>query len=119
MEKTITIIGEKVKLKTSGAFAIRYKSQFKRDPISDIMKLYKGLEVKNKKDEENEFMPENFDTEVFLNMVWVLAKTADASIKEPFDWLDDFETFPIMEILPEVMELISASLGTTVVSKKK
>jgi len=55
------------------------------------------------------------DMEVFYNICWTLAKTADNSISEPLEWLDTFEVFPLMEILPELQELMMSSLS----SKKK
>ncbi|WP_316246313.1 hypothetical protein [Sutcliffiella horikoshii] len=56
------------------------------------------------------------DMEVFYNICWTLAKTADKNIPEPIDWLDEFEEFPIMDIMSELQELITKSFGTT---KKK
>lgn len=116
MEKIINIGEKKVKFKTSGAFALTYKAQFKRDPIADVMKLFKG--INNIQKVEEEFNYENIDMEVFFNMTWVLAKTADKNIKAPLEWFEEFDSFPIMEVLPEILELIGVSFGTSVKSKK-
>ena len=59
------------------------------------------------------------EMEKVFNIVWVLAKTADTSIKEPMEWLDEFETFPLSEILPTVFEMIMQTFGATQESKKK
>ena len=39
----------------------------------------------------------------------LLAKTANDSIPDPQAWLDSFDTFPVMDILPHVIELFSKS----------
>lgn len=106
MEKTIVIDGKEVTFKSTGATPLRYKAQFGNDFFAEIMKLDKVLKT------DNEGKPDisNIDFEVFYNLAWVLAKTADTSIKDPMTWLDTFEEFPIVEILPELQDLIFATL---------
>ncbi|WP_226665242.1 hypothetical protein [Cytobacillus firmus] len=120
MEKTIPIDGKKVKFKSAGGNALRYKMQFGRDFIVDIAKMNEltKLQIKVQKGKRQPTYEEikSLDTEVFFNIAWVLAKTADDSIPEPLTWLDSFEAFPLMEILPELGPLIAASMET---SKKK
>ncbi len=119
MEKTITIDGRPVRLKSTGATVLRYKQQFGQDYFSELLKLVKiaeplgtlesgELDLSSMRTEDLAL----FDLEVFYNFVWVLAKTADKSIPEPIEWLEEFESFPIMEILPEIMDLLSASIQT-------
>ena len=114
MEKQLTIDGRQVKFKSTGAFLLRYKAQFGRDALQDIIKLQEALgensEVKN---------ISALDLEVFYNLIWTLAKTADPDIEPPMEWLDSFSTFPLMDILPELMDMIFGCLGSTVKSKKK
>lgn len=117
MEKTIVIDGKEIRLKSTGATALRYKAQFGKDLFQDLLKMA-GLEkVMNK--ESSEIDPkdlEQLDFEVFYNIIWILAKTADDTIPEPIAWLDEFDEFPMMEIIPELHELIFASMKS---SKKK
>lgn len=119
MEKTINIDGRPVRLKSTGATVLRYKQQFGQDYFSELLKLVKiaeplgtlesgELDLSSMRTEDLAL----FDLEVFYNFVWVLAKTADKSIPEPIEWLEEFESFPIMEILPEIMDLLSASIQT-------
>lgn len=117
MEKTIVIDGKDVRFKSTGATALRYKSQFKQDLFKDLFKMA-GLE-KVMNSDPNEMNPEDLeklDFNVFYNIVWVLAKQADPSIPEPLEWLDTFDEFPMMEVIPELHELIFASMQST---KKK
>jgi len=114
MEKILTIDGRQVKFKSTGAFLLRYKAQFGRDAIQDIFRLQSAI--------DNKGQIKNIDTldlEVFYNLIWTLAKTADPSIPPPMEWLDTFGEFPLAEIVPEVIDLIFSSLGTTVEPKKK
>ena len=45
-----------------------------------------------------------------------MAKTADPTIPEPLEWLEQFEEYPITDIIPQLQELLIASFQT---SKKK
>lgn len=52
------------------------------------------------------------DTMVIYNFIWVMAKSGDDSIPDPFVWLDNFETMPLDDILPEITDLLNASVRT-------
>lgn len=115
MEKIITIDGKEVKLKSTGAYLLRYKRQFKRDAIKDLMILDRAINKDTKELEDIEAL----DMEIFYNMIWTLAKTANNDIPPVIEWLDEFSTFPLEEILPEAIDLIVSSIQTSVKSKKK
>lgn len=108
MEKTLTIDGKEVRFKSTAATPLRYKAQFGKDYFAQIIQLNK---LKNFKKNNFEAL-ENADFEVFYNIIWVLAKTADKTIPEPMEWLDEFEVFPLGEIIPQIQDLILGSLQT-------
>jgi hypothetical protein len=108
MEKSILIDGKEVKLKSTAATPLRFKAQFGKDYFAELIKLNK---LSNFKDGNYESL-ENVDFEVFYNIIWSLAKTADKSISEPILWLDEFEEFPLFEIIPEIQDMITASIAT-------
>lgn len=108
MEKTILIDGKEVKFKSTGATPLRYKAQFGEDFFKVITKM-QGFA----KDEENAI--EHFDFEPFYRIAWVMAKTADNNISDPISWLDEFDTFPLFDIINELSEMIVSTLE----SKKK
>lgn len=114
MEKILNIDGRQVKFKSTGAYLLRYKAQFGRDAFKDIYKLMGVMSEDNKIADIDAL-----DLEVLYGMVWTLAKTADPSIPPPMEWLDDFSEFPIMDILPEVQDMILSCITSTVQSKKK
>lgn len=110
MEKTIEIDGKKVRFKSTAATPLRYKAQFGKDFFSEIIKLKKLGKLKLDGKNPNIEALENIDFEVFYNLIWTLAKTADPKIPDPITWLDGFEEFPMMEIIPELQEMITASI---------
>lgn len=113
MEKTITIDNKEVNFKSTAATPLRFKAQFGKDYFAEIIKLNKLNEFKQ--DQLNYEVLENADFEIFYNIIWVLAKTANKNIPDPLTWLDGFDEFPLFEIIPEVQDLIAASIK----SKKK
>lgn len=110
MEKTIVIDGKSVSFKSNAATPLRYKAQFRKDFFSEILKL-SGLEGLNFEKIDIEKI-DRLDFEVFYNIIWVLAKTADKTIPDPMTWLDGFEEFPLLEIIPELQDLILSSIQT-------
>ncbi|MCQ2009263.1 hypothetical protein NOM01_04545 [Sporolactobacillus sp. STSJ-5] len=121
MEKTITVSGKQVRLKTSGAFPLRFKAQFHKDYFKELTKLVPLLDVyekvnksKSKKSELQGAVDaiDLLDFDLLYNIVWTMAKTADPKIPEPFEWLDQFESFPIIDVLPQVQEMLTAMITT-------
>ena len=115
MEKTILIDDKKIKFKTTGATPLRYKAQFGKDYFKEILKLAPLEGLKNEKGLDLELL-ENIDFEVFYNIAWTMAKQADNSIPEPIEWLDQFDEFPMEDIIPELQDMLLASFSS---AKKK
>lgn len=111
MEKTIVIDGKEVRFKSTGATALRYKAQFGKDYLSEIFKLNSIGNI----NEVNSDSTASLDFEVFYNIAWTLAKTANPSIPDPITWLDEFNEFPVMDIIPELQDMLVSSI----LSKKK
>jgi hypothetical protein len=117
MEKTITIDGKQVRFKVNWATPLRYKAQFQRDYFKEILKLAPLENLQGKK--KNQFNIKDLeavDFEVFYNMSWIMAKTADPTIPDPIEWLEGFEEYPLADIIPELQDLLMASFHS---SKKK
>lgn len=115
MEKTLTIDGKEIRFRSSGAVTKRYKAQFQRDFFADISGLGLAMVKEDFKALDDEKAMElmgkmNFD--LFLDIAWVYAKTADPTIPDPLTWLDGFETFPIVDILPELQDLLALTIST-------
>lgn len=123
MEKILTIDGRPVNFKSTGAFLLRYKAQFHRDALKDIYRMKDFVdETVDEETGKKVYVLKDIevlDLEIFYNLVWTLAKTADPQIPPPLEWLDTFEEFPLFEILPELMDMMFASMESSVQSKKK
>lgn len=110
MEKIVKIDGKDVKFKASASTLRIYRIKFKSDLLIDLTKL--SASAKKGKYE----IP---DLESFENVAYIMAKQADPSIPDSVeDWLDQFSTFAICEILPAIMELWEDNMTTMVESKK-
>lgn len=60
-----------------------------------------------------------FSLEMFENIAYIMAKHADFSIPDsPEEWMDEFSTFSIDQMLPKIIELWWLNVQTTVESKK-
>ena len=115
LTKTIEIDGKEVTFKASAAIPRIYLMKFNRDIYKDLSELEKGIS-KNKGDESSLDIP---SLEMFENIAYVMAKHADPSIPDtPEDWLDEFNTFSIYQVLPSIIELWGLNLRTDVQSKK-
>ncbi|MDU5183680.1 MAG: hypothetical protein E6214_00175 [Peptoniphilus harei] len=129
MIKTINIDGKEVKFSTNAYFANIFKNQFGYDILTVIMPLVsealKGLDELYIRQKTEAIMPstigellENvYSLEMvdINNFIWSLAKMADPSIDEPIKWYSQFNEFPVIDILKELLEIIVPSL----ISKKK
>ena len=61
-----------------------------------------------------------FSLEMFENIAYIMAKHADPTTvpDSPEEWLDEFSTFSIYQVLPEIIELWGLNIQSEVESKK-
>ena len=115
MTQTIEIDGQQVKFRASAAIPRIYRMRFHRDIYRDLAALEKSL---GNQDEGSSNL-DLFSLEMFENIAFIMAKHADASIPDtPEEWLDNFNTFSIYQVLPKLIELWGLNVQTTVQSKK-
>lgn len=118
MEKTILINEKPIKLKSTAGTILRYKAQFGKDYFSEMLKLSKlmgGKAKSKKKFDLSDISYEDLgqlDFEPLYNFIWVLAKTANPNIPEPMAWLDEFDSMPIAEVFPKIIDLLESSIQT-------
>lgn len=119
MEKTIYIDDKPIPLKSTAGTMKRYKAQFQKDYFAELMKLAKLMGTSDESTFDlNKISYEdlgNLDFEPLYNFIWVLAKTATPSIPDPQTWLDEFDSMPISEVFPQIIDLLESSIQ----SKKK
>ena len=114
--KTIAIDGRDVVFRASADIPRLYRNKFRRDIYKDLNELQKGID---ENDPENSNL-DTFSLELFENIAWLMARHADAeSVPEtPEEWLEEFNTFSIYEILPQIISLWGMNVEQQVASKK-
>ena len=113
--RKVEIDGKQVPFKASAAIPRIYRIKFNRDIYKDIRSLEKAV---GEGDEENSNL-DLFSLEMFENIAYVMAKHADPNIPDtPEEWLDEFNTFSIYQVLPEIIKLWGLNVKTEVESKK-
>ena len=113
--KKIKIDGKEVAFRASAAIPRIYRVKFHRDIYKDLRALEKAV-GDNSESESNLDM---FSLEMFENIAFVMAKHADPTIPDtPEEWLDNFSTFSIYQVLPSIIELWGLNVQTDIQSKK-
>ena len=115
IQKNITIDGIEVPFKASAAVPRLYRLKFRRDIYKDFASLKTDVE----EGDENKSELDIESLEVFENIAYIMAKHADPTIPDsPEEWLDEFSTFSIYQVLPKIIELWGLNVQTDVESKK-
>ena len=108
MYKVVKIEDKNVPMMSNGGTLREYRHFFKRDFLSDLIKIKNG-----KKNGD-------LDTEVFENIAWILAHRANQNIDPIDDWLAQFEDpFAIINAFDEIEDLLDSSASPTIPPKKK
>lgn len=116
LTKTINIDGVETKFRASAAVPRMYRIKFGRDIYKDLRQLEKAV-GEGDEDASNLDM---FSLEMFEDLAWVMAKHADPKgvPDSPDEWLEQYNTFSIYQVLPELIELWGLNVQTDVESKK-
>ena len=114
--KTIEIDGKQVEFKASAAVPRLYRIKFGRDIYKDL----RQLETSVGENDEDASGLDLFSLEMFENIAFIMAKHAspDTVPSEPDEWLEQFNTFSIYQILPQLIELWSLNVQTQVDVRK-
>ena len=105
-----------VTFKASTAVPLLYRIKFGRDIYKDLRQLEKSV---GENDEDNSNL-DLFSLEMFEDLAWLMARHADpAKVPDsPEEFLDQFNTFSIYQILPQLIELWGLNVQTEVESRK-
>ncbi len=116
IKKNIIVDGIEVPFKASAAVPRLYRLKFHRDIYKDFAALQTNVK---EGDEENSTLDIE-SLEVFENIAFIMAKHADPENvpDNPDDFLEQFNTFSIYEILPQLIGLWGLNTATQVESKK-
>ena len=114
--KTIEIDGKQVEFKASAAVPRLYRVKFGRDIYRDLRQLETSVGDNN----EDASSLDMFSLEMFEDLAWIMAKHANPQEvpDNPEDFLDQFNTFSIYQILPQLIELWGLNVQTQVDARK-
>lgn len=104
MIKTIQIDGKEIQFKATAATPREYRRAFGRDIYIDLTTLYEDI---------NKGESLSVDSlETFENLSFIMAMQAEGKgierenvNKDMSEWLDQFDTFSIYKVVPQIMEL--------------
>ena len=114
--KKIEIDGQEVEFRASAAVPRMYRIKFGRDIYKDL----RQLETSVGENDEDASGLDLFSLEMFENIAFIMAKHAnpDKVPSEPDEWLEQFNTFSIYQILPQLIELWGLNVQTEVEARK-
>ena len=115
LTKKIEIDGKEVLFRASAAIPRLYRIKFRRDIYKDLAQLEKAVD----QNVEEGSMLDTFSLELFENIAYMMARHADPTIPDtPEEWLEEFNTFSIYQVLPQIIELWGLNIESEVESKK-
>lgn len=114
--KTIEIDGRPVPFKASAAIPRYYRFKFRRDIFKDMKALMDAIQGADPEASTLDIP----SLEIFENVAYTMAKYADPGVPEDIEaWLDQFDTFSIYEVMPQLFELWAMNVENQAESKKK
>lgn len=119
MEKTVIIDGQEVLMRASALIPRIYRAKFGRDMIADMRTLERkySAAISSEDMTEEERREAQFtalDLTCFENLAYCMAVNGGGHVPaDPDAWLDQFGTFSIYEVLPEIKELWQVTNVTT------
>lgn len=110
MEKIIHVDGKDLKFKATALTPVRYHQKFGSDMIVDISKITDAFDGKT--------LPPHM-LEKFGQIAYTMHKQGDPEQPDDWEeWLDQFEIFSIVEVLPQMFELWAMNTKQTSKQKK-
>ena len=117
MEKTIVIDNKEIKFKATAATPMVYRRTFGRDIYIDATELYKSMAT------GEQFSVDSLNA--LEDIAYCMNSQAEGREmkretieKDMENWLEQFETFSIYKVLPQLMELWSLNTKQTAKPKK-
>ena len=114
--KKIQIDGKDVEFKASAAIPRIYRLKFHRDIYKDLRDLEKAVSSSSAEESNLDLL----SLELFENIAYIMAKHADPKIPDtPEEWLDEFSTVSIYQVLPEIIKLWGLNVESQVKAKNQ
>ena len=122
MRKTIVINDIECQFKSSAALPRMYRLKFGRDIFVDMSHLKKQMDLNKKMKEEtgNDSSSISIESlEMFENIAFLMNKHLDPGQPNDIEeWLEQFETFDIYKVLPEILDMWNIENNQMSIPKK-
>ena len=114
MRKVVTVGDKQLALESNAFTVILFKKQFNKDMFAELFKLAKLFEGKQEISPENmsDEQIEKFDTNIFNELFWIFACTANKNIPNFMDFFEAYSELNTIDIMNDVLELIQHSMVT-------
>lgn len=112
MQKTIKIDNVSFNLAATGAVICIYKQQFGVEYYDDFLRIT----AINSNASATDIEKAALSLEIGYRLIWSMAKAADPSISDPDLWIDEFEDFPLTELMPVAMDLLGKTFEQVISS---
>ncbi|MBQ3071830.1 MAG: hypothetical protein IJD20_00870 [Oscillospiraceae bacterium] len=124
MQKTIIIDGRAVEFRSTAALPRLYRIKYRRDIFTDIQSVKKAWETERERQKAENDAHSHLDPRIlsiFEDIAYIMAKHAGgAAVPDSVEkWLDEFETFSIDTVIPEIFGLWLDNCAQTSVPAKK
>lgn len=119
MVKALTIDGRQVTFRATAAVPRLYRIRFRRDIMQDMGEIQAALKKAEESDDPGSNIPPRL-LDMFENVAFIMARHGDPenTPDSPEEWLDQFNTFSVYEIFPQILELWDLNTETQADPKK-
>ena len=132
MKKIINVDGREIKLQDSYAFALYFKQQTGKDFLSVVLPVIsdslraagdnlegledlESLKIKDLTHLTAQVLENVYTLELtdLYDLVWSLAKAGNKNLEDPIEFYSEFDDFPIIEVLGEILPWLIESCGAS------
>lgn len=100
MIKTVKINDNTFTLAATGGMITTYKQQFGTEYYEDLEVLSSANEKSTKEALYSAY-----------KLIWAMAKAADVTIADPDSWITSYEEFPLLQLIPEAVDILTKSFA--------
>jgi len=105
--------GKQLELRATAATPLIYKNQFGTDFFGDMLKLAKVFDNMQDVSDLSWEDLDKLDMTILYQAIYAFAKNADQSLGDITEWLSQFQSFPLEDIMGAVADLIKGLFTAT------
>jgi hypothetical protein len=98
--KTVKIEDNVFNLAATGGMVIIYKQQFGKEYYEELETLSTASQQSTKEALYGAY-----------KLIWAMSKAADVTVPDPDIWINSFDKFPLLQLIPHAVDLLTRSFG--------